>query len=291
MVNGFADAVHAVRADNVVVAGTLAPFGHDSRDIQVVAPMRFMSDLLCVSLQAPHKKTCSQRTRFDVWAHNPYTNGGPTRQAYSPADVAIGDLGEMRRLLVAAKQRGTVVSARAPEFWVTEISWDTKPPDPRGVPLSLHARWVAEALYRMWQNGVSTVTWWRVQDDPLRESPYQSGFFTAGGRAKYSVKAFRFPFVAFRDGSRVTVWGRTPLGRSGTVIVEKRVGARWTVVARVRADRFGIVSRRLPASASVTTALRARTVSPAETSIAFSLSPPPSRPTTPFGCGGSIPCS
>ena len=56
MVNAFAAAVHGVNAGNLVVAGTLGPFGHDSKDIQVVAPMRFMSDLLCVSLQAPHRR-------------------------------------------------------------------------------------------------------------------------------------------------------------------------------------------------------------------------------------------
>ncbi len=78
MVNAFADAVVGINPGNRVVAGTLGPFGHDSSDIQVVAPMKFMSDLLCVSMQAPHRKTCSQHTRFDIWAHNPYTNGGPT---------------------------------------------------------------------------------------------------------------------------------------------------------------------------------------------------------------------
>ncbi len=213
MVNAFADAVHGVRAGNLVVAGTLSPFGHDSKDIQVVPPMTFMSHLLCVSPQAPHRKTCSQPTRFDVWAHNPYTNGGPNWHADTPLNASIGDLPEMRALLTAAKRAGNVVSARAPEFWVTEFSWDSSPPDPKGVPAALHARWVSEALYRMWQAGVSAVIWFRLQDDPLRETPYQSGFFTAGGRAKHSLEAFRFPFVAFRAENGVSVWGRTPFGQ------------------------------------------------------------------------------
>ena len=290
MVNAFADAVHGVNPGNLVVAGTLGPFGHDSKDIQVVAPMRFMSDLLCVSLQAPHRKTCSQRTRFDIWAHNPYTNGGPNFHAYSPTDASIGDLPEMRALLAAAKRRGTIVSAHAPDFWVTEFSWDTNPPDPRGVPSALHARWVAEALYRMWQAGVSAVIWWRLQDDPLRQTPYQSGFYTVGGQPKYSLEAFRFPFVAFRAGNGVSVWGRTPSGESGSVIVEQRSATGWISVARLRADRYGIFSRHLPATALAATALRARLIAPSESSIPFSLTVPPSRRTTPFGCGGQIPC-
>ena len=290
MLNSFADAVHAVSSGNLVVAGTLSPFGHNSKDIQVIAPMRFMSDLLCVSMRPPHRKTCSQRTRFDVWAQNSYTNGGPNHHAHSPADISIGDLPEMRSLLLAAKQKGTVISAKPPEFWVTEFSWDTNPPDPKGVPSALHARWVAEALYRVWQAGVSTLIWWRLQDDPIRESPYQSGFYTVRGQPKPSIKAFRFPFVAFRTGSGVSVWGRTPTSKPGSVIVERREGSRWVSVARLRADQYGIFSRVLPVSATPASAFRARLISPRESSIPFSLTVPPGRRTTPFGCGGPIPC-
>ena len=89
MVNAFAGAVHAVASGNEVVAGTLGPFAHDSKDIQVVAPMEFMSDLLCVSMRAPHRKTCSARTRFDVWAHNAYANGGPDWKARVPGNVSM----------------------------------------------------------------------------------------------------------------------------------------------------------------------------------------------------------
>lgn len=288
MVNSFAGAVHGVDASNLVVAGGLAPFGHDSRDIQVLAPMPFMSALLCVSLAKPHRRTCSERTRFDVWGHNPYANGGPNWHARSPNDVSIGDLPEMRALLSAAERAGTIISARAPELWVTEFSWDTDPPDPKGVPSALHARWVAEALYRMWQAGARAVIWFRLQDHPLRQSPYQSGMFTASGGAKHSLQAFRFPFVAFRAGAGVSVWGRTPSGKPDSVIVERRVDRRWTSVARLSADRNGIFSQRF--SPPPTSALRARLASSRETSVAFSLSVPPGRQVTPFGCGGSIPC-
>lgn len=288
MVNAFADAVHGVNASNLVVAGGLAPFGHDSKDIQVVAPMQFMSTLLCVSLRAPHRTTCSQRTRFDVWAHHPYSNGGPNWHAHRANDASVGDLPEVHALLTAAERAGTITSARTPKFWVTEISWDTSPPDPQGVPVALHARWVAEALYRMWQAGVSVVIWFRLQDDLLRRSPYQSGFFTAAGQAKHSLEAFRFPFVAFRSGSTITVWGRTPFGLGGFVVVERQSGKRWISIARLPVNRNGIFSRALSARAATT--LRARLVSSSETSIPFSLTVPPDRPTTPFGCGGSIRC-
>jgi hypothetical protein len=254
----------------------------------VVAPMQFMSTLLCVSLRAPHRTTCSQRTRFDVWAHHPYANGGPNWHAHRATDASVGDLQEVHALLTAAERAGTITSARTPKFWVTEISWDTSPPDPQGVPVALHARWVAEALYRMWRAGVSVVIWFRLQDDLLSRSPYQSGFFTAAGQAKHSLEAFRFPFVAFRSGSTIAVWGRTPFGLGGSVVVERQSGKRWISIARLRANRNGIFSRALSAQAATT--LRARLVSSSETSIPFSLTVPPDRPTTPFGCGGSIRC-
>jgi hypothetical protein len=288
LVNAFADAVHAVQRSNLVVAGGLAPFGHDSSDIQVVAPLQFMSQLLCVSQKPPYRRTCPNRTRFDVWSHNPYANGGPNRHAHSPNDISIGDLPKMHELLAAARKAGTIESRRPPEFWVTEISWDTNPPDPLGVPSTLHARWVAEALYRMWQDGVSAVIWFRLQDDPLRESPYQSGFYTAAGAVKPSLRAFRFPFVAFRTDATVQVWGRTPTSTNDWVIVEGQSGAKWTRLARVRADAGGIFSHRV--SVPKGTALRAQVEGSSTVSVPFSLIVPPDRPATAFGCGGPIPC-
>ena len=291
MVNAFAGAVRAVASSNKVVAGTLGLFAHNSRDIQVAAPMQFMSDLLCISMQPPHRKTCSTRTRFDIWAHNAYANGGPDWEAEIPGNASIGELPEMRALLRAAKRQGTVVSSGQPLFWVTEFSWDTNPPDPKGVPQALHARWVSEALFRMWRAGVSAVFWFRLQDDPLRTSPYQSGFFATNGQPKYSLEAFRFPFVAFAEKDAVPVWGRTPSGRPGAVIVERMTKNRWVAAARLRADRYGIFSARLGARPAGTTAYRARLASPAERSIPFSLTVPPARAVAPFGCGGSVPCS
>jgi hypothetical protein len=290
MVNAFAGAVHAAAPRTYVVAGTLGPFGHDAKDIQVVAPMEFMSDLLCVSMQPPHRKTCSDRTEFDIWAHNPYTNGGPTWEATNPGDVSIGELPEMHALLRAAARQGTVISPGQPRFWVTEFSWDTNPPDPKGVPMKLHARWVSEALFRMWQAGVSAVIWFRLHDDPLRQSPYQSGFFTVNGRAKYSLQGFRFPFVAFGRPGGVSIWGRTPFGEPGAVTVERKTGNEWVEAGQLRADRYGIFSARLAAPPQGTTDFRARLSPSGELTLPFSLRVPPTRSISPFGCGGVIRC-
>jgi Cellulase (glycosyl hydrolase family 5) len=257
MVNAYADAVKGVAADNVVVAGGTAPFSGNSTQTWGTPALTFMSRLLCTSAGRRPKRTCDARVRFDVWAHHPYTAGGPLHRAQRRGDVSLGDLPAMRRLLVAAERAGRVRAAGRAGFWVTEFSWDSGPPDPGGVPAREHARWVAEALYRMWRNGVSTVVWFGLRDAPAPNrvswgETYHCGLWYRGGdslrddRPKPALRAFRFPFVALPAGrGRVAVWGRTPDSRPGRVTVQRRVRGRWRSVASLRADRYGIFRRTL----------------------------------------------
>jgi hypothetical protein len=272
MVNRFADAVRAVDPSNVVIAGGLAPLGKPGKP----APLAFMRSFL------------SSPAKFDVWAHHPYTSGGPTHHALKRDDVSLGDLPEMRRVLRSAVRSGRVVSSTSSVgFWVTEFSWDSNPPDRRALPSVLHARWTSEALYRMWLNGVSLVTWFRVEDDPISASPYQSGFYTVSGVRKRSFTAFRFPFVAFTKRRGTFIWGRTPAGVPGRLVIEIKAGRRWRQLARVNSDRWGIF-RRTYRTRPRRGYLRARLGS--EKSLPFSLTPVADRYVNPFGCGGAIPC-
>jgi hypothetical protein len=288
MLNAFADAVHRVDRTNLVVAGGTAPFTSrtGSRQLYGLGPLRFMRELLCLSESL--RPTCADRARFDVWAHHPYTSGGPTRKARFKDDVSLGDLPRMRALLTAAVRHRKIVSSRPLQFWVTEFSWDTSPPDPKGVPARLHARWTSEALYRMWSNGVSLATWFQLRDDPfVPGSFYQSGLYFRGAaleqdRPKLSHQAFRFPFVALRQPrQRVLVWGRTPTSRAGTVVIERNFRGGWARVAVVRANRHGIFTARVkdPKGGS----MRARFGN--QRSVGFALKRPPDRSVSPFGTG------
>ena len=283
LLNAFADEVHAVRTDNVVIAGGTAPFTAWKAKTKAqwgMGPLTFMRTLLCLSPKL--KPTCSARAKFDVWAHHPYTSGGPTHTAYRAADVSLGDLPEMRAVLDAAIKYRRIASLHRPLFWVTEFSWDTSPPDPKGVPLSLHARWVSEALYQMWRSKVSLVLWYGIRDEPFPRSPYQSGLFFGGdaGKAKPALQAFRFPFVAYREGGALVTWGRTPAGKTGTVVVEQRVGGAWRRVGTVATNRNGVFARTFAAKA--TGPVRAR-MGTADGSRPFSLQRPPDRAVLPFG--------
>jgi hypothetical protein len=281
----FSAIAHRVRADNVVIAGGLSPFTRDKP--QTMAPLRFMRDLLCMSNATRPGPTCGARAVFDVWSHHPYTSGNASHHAFAADDVSLGDLPEMRRLLDAAVRAGHVVTQRHVQFWVTEFSWDTNPPDPNGVPARLHARWVAEALYQMWLSGINLVTWLQLRDSPYPADDYQSGLYLRGpsgmasDRAKPALTAFRFPFVAYARSGRISYWGRTPTSRAATVVVEQRVGRAWHRVASTRAGAAGIFFGSVRSSAGG--ALRARAV--AESSLAFSLVVPRDRAVTPFGTG------
>ncbi len=294
MVNAFADAVHGVRSDNLVVAGGLAPFGNENAGTHVARTLPFMRRLLCMNDRNRPQRGCHRRIKFDVWTHHPYTAGGPTHHNLSKQDISMGDLPRMGRLLRAAVRARHVVSRRRVDWWVTEFSWDTNPPDPGAVPMKLHQRWVAEALYRMWQNGISLVTWFQIRDARSTipgEHVFQSGlYFTCiegpeCWRPKPSFTAFRFPFVAFTNPKGVLVWGRTPWGRRGRVAIERRRGGRWQKVVTLRSDRHGIFTRKLRTSKRGF--MRARLLPASgragELSVPFSLRRVPDRTVNPFG--------
>jgi len=284
MTNELAESVYSVRADNVVVAGGTAPFYDDNVKSLRWGPLSFMRELLCLSRTL--KRKCSSPIRFDVWAHNPYTSGSPFRHAVFPDDVSLGDLPEMRRVLQAGVRSGRVISRNGPvQFWVTEFGWDTSPPDPEGVPLGLHARWTAEALHVMWQNGVSLVTWLSLRDEPMSTSYFQSGLYFRGpkldaDRPKPALRAFRFPFVAYREGTSVIVWGRTPTSDARSVVVEQSAGRGWRRLATLRASENGIFRKKISSESSADS-FRARVAR--DVSIPFSLRRPRERFFNPFG--------
>ncbi len=178
LVNAVADAVHAVDPANLVVAGGLDPFGHKKKTGQKwysTAPLAYMRSLLCLSKGAHPHATCNKPVHFDVWSHHPYTFGGPFGHAKNPDDVELGDLPKMRTLLTAGKRLHHIVSARSPQFWVTEFGWDTNPPRRHAASLNLASRWTAESLHQMWLSGVSLVTWFLLEDyqepEPVSERP------------------------------------------------------------------------------------------------------------------------
>ncbi|HJQ75021.1 MAG TPA: cellulase family glycosylhydrolase [Gaiellaceae bacterium] len=288
MVNAVATAVHGVSSANRVVAGGLDPFGNKGRGWHSVSPLAYMRSLLCISMGNPRAKsarlrkphaTCKAKATFDIWSHHPYTFNGPFGHAKRKDDVSLGDLPKMRSLLRTAIKLHRISARHGVQFWVTEFSWDTKPPRRHAAPVGLASRWTAEALYQMWKSGVSLVTWFGLEDKGGK-SPYQSGLYfhassLSRARAKPVRTAFRFPFVAYLGRHTVSVWGRDATSNARVVSIQRRVGTHgsWRTVARVRANRVGIFRANLRLAASRKDWLRA-VAAGSGNSLAFSLNPP-----------------
>jgi hypothetical protein len=241
IVNAGFKSVKAVHSDNVVIAGGTAPFS-DPEKRYGIGPFPYMRSLF------------QGKISFDIWSHHPYTSGGPNHKAALEQEASLGDLPRMRKLLMSAYRAGKIRSKGAPGFWVTEFGWDTNPPDPGGVPLDRHARWTAEAMYRMWQSDIPMMVWFKLRDDLFNGdwgAGYQGGLFLnttnryADEKRKPAADVIRFPFVAVPEGGRVSVWGRTPRSRGGKVAIEMAKGSGWISIAKVNAGSHGIFRLKL----------------------------------------------
>lgn len=257
MLNAFHRGVKSVRADALVITGGTAPFGDPFAGGDRIMPARFVRELLCLRPDL-RRARCSAPARFDVLAHHPYSVGSPNRSARNDDDVSIPDLGRLRRLLRAAERSGTALPRKPHRLWVTELSYDSRGPDPDGVPLQTHARYLQQALYLLWRQGADTITWFQIRDQPPVPSfaaSSQSGIFFIDGTPKPALRAFRFPFVVDPDSARTQrAWGRSPI--AGTVRIERRTSAGWRSVRAMSVGARGTFLARMPRTPGVT--LRAR---------------------------------
>jgi hypothetical protein len=260
MLTAFYTGVKSVAPKALVVTAGTAPFGDPFPNGHRLMPARFVRELLCQRRSRGKllPTTCPTPARFDVLAHHPYSVGVPTRHALNADDVSIPDIVKLTKILRAAERSGRALPRKRHRVWVTEVSYDSSPPDPQGVPLAKHARYLEQAFYLLWRQGVDTITWFQIHDQPPQPSyaaSNQSGVYFADGRPKPAQTAFRFPLVAERAGrTALRVWGRSPV--AGTLRIERRAGSAWKLVKLVHARRHGTFLVRITAPGRTT--LRAR---------------------------------
>jgi hypothetical protein len=236
MLNAAYAAIHGADPAAKVIVGGLAPYGDARAGGSRIPPVWFWRSLLCLRGAALRPVDCPDPAHFDIAAHNPIDVFGPDRGALSPLDVSVPDIGRLTAIVRKAVSTGRVLPDRPKPFWAPEIWWDSDPPDPRGVPLARHARFLAESLFRLWREGVSAVVWWYMRDQAPGAAGFaatqQSGLFFRDGRPKPAYRAFRFPFVAHRAaGPRALVWGKAPA--PGPLLVERRSAGGWAPLARL----------------------------------------------------------
>jgi hypothetical protein len=245
LLNAFYAGVKSVDPSNYVVSAGTAPFAEPRKGARRMPAAYFTREFLCVRGRArPRPFRCpSSPARFDALAHHPYPIGPPRRPAINPDDVVVPDIWKLTRPMRAAIRAGKVSPRRRKPVWATEISWDTRPPDPDGLPLETQARYLEGAFYTLWRQGVQVVTWFLMRDEaPGRGYPYtlQAGIYFRGAtvdadQPKPSFRAFRFPFTAYRKRGVAQLWGLAP--RPGPVAIEIRRRGRWRRLMSLRARR------------------------------------------------------
>lgn len=252
LLNSFYTAVKSIDPSSQVIAAGLGPIAVPK---YTIGPMKFTRELLCMSGGKHPKPTagdCEGGVDFDIYDIHPYTTGSPSHKG-GPNDVEMGDLGKLQELLKAADKAGRIqnTSPQQTPLWITEFSYDSKPPDPGGLPMKIESQWIPEALYRAWQAKVDTFFWYSLFDaEPQPGRPFsetlQSGLYfwapnVADQQPKAAIEAFRFPFVAIRDKSGLKYWGLTPDAASGRVVLEmKTKRGKWRKLGAGRADAAGI---------------------------------------------------
>jgi hypothetical protein len=245
LLNAFYPEVKTVHPDNVVVSAGTAPYG-SRRGGARMKPLKFWRSLLCLKKRhgkLKPRRRCSDPARLDVLAHHPIT-GNPRRRARHHGDATIPELRVIRRMLRKAERAGKVLPPGRRPLWVTELWWETNPPETfTKVSLRRQARWIDDALYLIWKQRFSAAILLQVRDDPYEPGdPFatlQSGVFFVDGSPKPSFKAVRFPFVTERRSPRhLTAWGKSPL--SGALTIERKRHGKWHPLRRLQGTASGV---------------------------------------------------
>ncbi len=233
---GYAN-IKAVQPHAVVLAAGTAPYG-DPTGKGRMYPVVFTRELLCLHGSRLAPERCPRPAHLDGLDHHPYSLT-PTLRARVTGDVSVPDIWRLTRILHAAQRRHRVLPRGPKSIWVTEIDWDSNPPDRHSrVSLAAQARYLALAFYELWHQRVGHVLWFLIRDAAYRNLT-GAGLYFHSGRAKPAVAAFRFPFVALARGhGAVLLWGRAPHG--GYVTVQRRRHGTWSRIARIRTTRGGV---------------------------------------------------
>jgi hypothetical protein len=245
LLNAFYSGVKRVHRDDVVITEGSAPYG-DPPGGQRMRPVAFLRQLLCLRGRALTPQRCPHPAHFDALAIDPYEVARPTTGAFNPDDVSAPDLGRLTRVVGRAVALRRALPHRHKRLWVTEFSYDSNPPNPTAVALSTQARWLEESFYVFWKQGVDTVVWYLIRDQPpgAWETNYYSGVYFRDGQPKPSLEAYRFPLVIMPDGNHATVWGISP--RTGWIAVQRRRGRFWKTLFRTRITAGAVFVHSLP---------------------------------------------
>lgn len=200
---------HSERTD-LIFAGETAPNGVTRKTTtSAMSPKVFINELLCgpgstgVGCRSDFKKPI----RATAWAHHPYAkNNAPSTPDKNPDAITLANIDELGGLLDFAAAAGGHISSGMPII-STEFGYESNPPDPGSQVdagqqaaymmaaeriTSRNPRVIGNTQFllndaqpdKRYRNG--SRSYWRT---------YQSGLFTANGKAKPAAMAYAFPFL------------------------------------------------------------------------------------------------
>ena len=246
LLNAFYDGIKAVDETNLVVTAGATTYGYPP-GLPVMHPAYFWRRVLCLNDGQPPSPLASCAggpARFDVLAHQLYTYRPPSEHAANADDVLTAEMSKLTGPLNTAVDAGYVYPQVAKPVWVTELAYDSNPPDPTAPSIADQATWLEASMYKLWKQGVSAFVWFGLRDreegagwaSTIQTGLYFRGATIADDFPKPSLVAFRFPFTAYRTTSTtVDLWGIAPEA-SKPVVIQRQVGGNWSTVATVDAN-------------------------------------------------------
>lgn len=220
---------------------------------KVVAPLTFLRGMLCLDSKYRKSKKCAA-VPATGYAHHAYTTGqGPTFHPPQPNDVTIGVLSRLTKALDRAAKAGAVKSHLP--IWLTEFGIESVPDVLRGVSLQQQSEFRSISERIAYDNRrIVSFNQYLLRDDlpkegvpkVLRYPGFETGLFTAGGKQKPSYDGFRLPLVAWKKGSKISLWGFVrPAGAATNVTVEisSNRGKTWRKLSSLTTDSRGYFTR------------------------------------------------
>ena len=219
-------AIHGEIPGAEVAGGGTAPRGSTGG----VSPVAWL-----LGMHAAHAK-------LDAYAHNPYPLD-PKRET-----PLTGGCRQCTTITMATIDKLVGLVARnfpRARIWLSEYGYQSNPPDRLlGVSPALQARYLSEGAYVAYRTArVDLLIQFLYRDEP-NISRFQSGLVTLGNKPKPALNAFEAPLAeTARTGGRVSLWGqlRAPAAARGPARLERRMGAAWRPVARLRARTGGFI--------------------------------------------------
>ncbi len=234
-------------AQDAILIGETSPRGNEN----VVAPLAFLRDALCLSTRYRKRAGCG-RLDADGYAHHAYTTSvGPRFRPEERDDVTIGVLSRLVTALDRAGAAGAL--PRGLGIYLTEFGVQSTPDTISGVSLAKQPEYYAISERIAYLNPrVRLFSQYLMADDLPREEGYKfSGFETglrrSDGREKPAYAGFPLPLAAYDYGSSDVLWGRVrPSGGQTTVKIDvRRRGSRaWRAVGQVQTNAIGVYGLR-----------------------------------------------